>query len=163
MKKKKVTQANEKTLAWSAPEFQYIHNSVNWYWIVATIGLLFTIGAIVAGNWSFAILLSLSTFMLMVLSTMRPKMINTSLNKKQIIINSKGYSLKSFDSYRIDEERDKLLLRSKKIYHPLTVVPLPHDAPKSKIETLLDEETDLELDEELSEPLLDILMHRFGF
>ncbi len=153
----------DRTIVWSAPEFEYIHNTVNWYWVVGTLGFLFSLVSFFSGNWTFAFLLLLSTFMLMVLSTKRPAVVNVSLNKNHITIDDKKYSLKKFSAYRIDENRDKLLLRSEKLYHTLTVVPLPHDAPKAKITHLFEEETELEQEDELSEPVLDIIMHRLGF
>jgi|GEM_PF-5600267 len=166
MKKTKNTSSktkSDRTIVWSAPEFQYIHSTINWFWAVGTLGLLISLGSYISGNWSFAILFFLSTVMLMVFANRKPNTVTVTLNKNHITIDEKKYSLKKFDAYNIDEVRDKLLLRSEKLYHTLTIIPIPHDAPKSKITQMFEEETDMEQEDSLSEPLIDIVMHRLGF
>ena len=163
MNEKKSTSKKDKIIAWQAPEFQYIHKNVDWYWVVGSIGLLLTIGTYMTGNWSLALLIFISTIVLTYISGHKPRMFTMSLSKKTIEIENNIYYLKNFAAYNIDEDRDKLLLKSHKEYKPLTIAPLPHDAPKDKIIQLLEDEVGLELNTALSEPVIDIIMHRLGF
>ena len=164
MKEKKAhSKKNNKTLAWEALEFEYVEKSVDWYWVVGFIGALVAGASLYLGNWSFAILAVLSTLVLIYLSRRQPRLIQVKLNNKTISLNERVYYLKKFDTYNIDEERSHLILHAKTTYRPITMVPLPPNAPSNKIIEILEDERGMEVDMELREPLLEIILHRWGF
>lgn len=159
----KQSKKQDKTIAWKALEYEYVEKSADWYWIVGTIGALVTAISYFIGNWSFAILVVISTIMFMFLATRRPGWITVKLNHKTISINNRNKYLKHYDEFNIDEERNKLLLHHTQSYKPALIIPLPPDAPTDKIITLLEDELDMEQNEELLEPYLEVILHRLGF
>lgn len=162
-KKPTSSKKKEKTIAWEAYEFEYIPKTVDWYWVVGSVGALIALGSYFLGNWSFALLVIVSTITLMLLSVRRPGLVRVKLNHKTISLNDRTYYLKKFDTFNIDEERSKLLLHAKTTYKPVTVIPLPPQAPSDKITNLLEDHLDMEINPSLAEPLFEVIMHRWGF
>ena len=153
----------DKTIAWKALEYEYVEKTADWYWIVGTVGVLIATASYFVGNWSFAILVILSTIMFMFLATRRPGWVTVKLTSKTISLNDRTKYLKHFNEFNIDEERHKLLLHTQGSYKPATIVPLPPNAPTDKIITLLEDELDMEQNEQLLEPYLEVILHRLGF
>lgn len=153
----------DKTIAWKALEYEYVEKTPDWYWIVGTLGLLVAGVSYFIGNWSFAILVVLSTLMFMFLAARRPGWVTVKLSNKTLTTNGHNKPLKQFNEFNIDEERNKLLLHREGSYKPAVIVPLPPQAPTDKIINLLEDELDMTQNEQLLEPSLEVILNRLGF
>lgn len=149
-------------ITWQAPDHIKPERSSDWFW---TVGII-TIGAVILTiffkNFLFGFVLLLGTFSLFLSAHTPPVLTDYEINRKGVKINETIYTYANLESfYIIDEdgyERDRLLLKSKKLLMPLIVLPI-EDADQNEIREFLIEYLN---EEELSESTAYKIMHNLG-
>ncbi len=147
-------------LMWEAPEYEYRPKTKDWYWIVWIVGLAGAVWSYFTGNTLFGLLLVLITIAVTILGLRIPEMIQVKMNEKGIMVKDKVYPFSKIESFNINENDYKLILKRNSDVLPVLVVPLN---PNIKIESLVSFlENFVEFDEELDEHLFEIISEKLG-
>lgn len=150
-------------IEWKALEHHHEEKSNDWFWATGIVTVGIAVLSVYFNNLLFAILILLAAFASILNSHTRPRILNYSLTRKGITVGKKLYPYSELESFWvIDEEvHDKILVRSKKTFMPLLV--LPYDSSKTDPDEIADFLLDFLDEEEMDESLLQILMERLGF
>jgi hypothetical protein len=152
----------EHKISWQALEYKRKDKTADWYWAVGLISLSIVIISFIIHNALFAILIIISTGILMSFSINPPKTMEITMNQRGITVGNERYPFISLESFWIDamdENDQKILLKSKKTLMPLITVPLEEHDHMDIREYLLQ----YLKEEEMHEPLLKKIMERLGF
>ena len=151
-----------RAVTWEAPEHYHTEKSNDWFWVVGIISIAGAIAAFFFGNFLFAILILVAAASLSLVALRHPRVIPFSVSTRGVGVDDTFYTYSSLDSYFIDEVNyptPQLLLKTKKFYLPLVVLPLP-DEHLHDIEDILSVRLP---EEELEEPFINLLLEFFGF
>lgn len=152
----------ENKISWKALEYKRKDKTVDWYWAVGLISLAIVITSFVMHNALFAILIILSTIVLLSFSIIAPKIIEISVNQKGIAVDKEMYPFATLEAFWVestDKENQKILLKSKKLIMPLIAIPLEELHHLDVREFLLKYLPEVEMHEPLSQKI----MERLGF
>ena len=152
----------ENKISWQALEYKRKDKTADWYWAVGIIAIAIVITSIVLHNFLFAILIIISTSILVSFSIRPPKIIDIHINQKGITIGKEFHSFTTIESFWVesqDEENLKILFKSKKLIMPLIAVPIEELHHLDVREFLLQYLPETEM----HEPLSQILMEKLGF
>jgi hypothetical protein len=78
--KEKISQLQY--LEWQDYEYDHKDKGSDWFWVVGLVGLISIILAIIFKNFLFAIILLISTFLVMLYGTRQPELINFQINQR---------------------------------------------------------------------------------
>lgn len=151
----------QKIIEWQALEYPFWKKTAGWYSSVAIIGLAIALSSVIMGNFIFAVLVTISTFALLLMASIPPKKIKVSITKKGVVLGSYLYGYKNLESFSINEldSPPRLYLKSKRIFSPLIIteiVGVKNEDIRKALKQRLDEE-------ELFEPLFHRLLEYLGF
>lgn len=152
----------EHKISWKAPEYKRKEKTSDWYWAVILISLAMVIASFVLHNTFFAIIIIISTAILMSFSIIAPKIVNISINQKGITVEKETYPFATLEAFwveSIDEDNQKILLKSKKLIMPLIAIPLEEHHHLDIREFLLQYLPEIEMHEPLSQKI----MEKLGF
>ena len=152
----------ENKISWQALEYKRKDKTADWYWAVGLISLAIVVTSFMLHNSLFAILIIISTGILISFSVIAPKIINISINQKGITVGKEMYPFATLDAFWVesqDEENLKILLRSKKLIMPLIAIPLEEIHHLDMREFLLQYLPEVEMHEPLSQKV----MEKLGF
>lgn len=151
-----------KAITWEAPEHHHIEKKADWFWILGILAVSGAVAAFFFGNFLLAILILVGAGSMALIATREPRTIPFAVSTRGIRIDNQSYPYSNLDSYHIDEADPlgpQLLVKSKNLYSPLMVIPLPEEYVDD-IEDLIGSRL---LEEELAEPLLHKVLEFFGF
>jgi len=151
-----------RAVTWEAPEHHHIEKGGDWFWVVGIIAVSGAAVAFFLGNFLFALLIIIAAVTFSLVAIRIPRIIPFSVSVRGILVGDAFYPYPTLDSFYIDEinyEEPQLLIKAKKFYLPLIVLPLP-DEYLHDIDTILSERLP---EEELKEPLINIILEFFGF
>jgi hypothetical protein len=115
-------------------------------------------------NILFALLILLAAFASILLAHTPARLITCEINRKGIRIEDILYPYSSLESFWVIDEdgydRDRILVRSKKLFQPLIMVPLGEGVEPDEIRDYLLEYMH---EEELHEPISQKIMDMLGF
>ncbi len=151
-----------RAISWEAPAHRHFEKGSDWYWALAIIVLCGAIAAFFFGNFMFALLIVLGGAAMALYSAKEPQVVPFMVGTRGVRAGDQLYTYSSLEAYNIDEEDPlgpQLFLRSKRLFMPLIVIPLP-DEYIHEIEDLLRERL---IEEELEEPLAHKLLELAGF
>lgn len=149
-------------LEWEALEYEHFEKTADWYWGLGLIALAAIAGAIYFENLLFATVILLGAFALALYGARAPKMEQFSVTDRGIHIGKTLYPYQTLDSFWVidtPEEHPVLILKSRKIFMPLMVLPITHVNPTEIRERLLPALRE----EEHHSPFIDKLMRFFHF
>jgi hypothetical protein len=148
-------------IEWDAYEYEHKERSPDWYWAVGIVAVSGAIASIIFGNIIFAILLLLSVFSLTLFVNRPPETVHVVLTEAGIQRGDVLYPYYTLHSFWIDDDHPhkKIIVRSRKMFMPLIVVPLGDMNPDRVRTTLLR----LLPEEFQSLPLLERVLEYFGF
>jgi len=152
----------ENKISWKALEYKRKEKTADWYWAVILIALAIVVASFFTHNALFAILIIISTVILLSFSITAPRMVEISINQKGITVEKEMYPFATLESFWVesqDEENQKILLKSKKLLMPLITIPLEEHHHLDVREFLLQYLPE----EEMHEPLSQKIMERLGF
>ncbi len=126
-------------MEWGAPEYEHKERSADWFWAMGIIVTAIAITLIIFGNIILAILILISVFSLTLFLNHEPEIIDVSVTEKGITRENIFYPYSTLQSFWIDEEHShpKILLKSKKFFMPLIVVPLGDKTDVDKLHSNL--------------------------
>lgn len=154
----------EDKLSWEALDHIKEEKSSDWYWVVGIIAIAGAVLAIFFNNILFAFLILLGIFSVFTISHIPPKNEIYEINKRGIKDGETFYPYSNLDSfYIVDEdgyERDRILIRSKKMFMPLITIPIEGKIDLGLIREYLLQHLD---EEEMIEPPINHLMNWLGF
>ena len=116
---------------WEAPEYVHTEKNSDWYWAVGIISISIIIASILYHNFLFAGVIALSVFLLVYFAGRAPRVIPFEVSEKGVKINTLLYPFDSLESFWIENENlpdPKIILKSKKIFVPYVLIPLPEES-----------------------------------
>ena len=153
-----------KKINWETVDHIKEEKSSDWFWIVGIIAVAAAVLAIFFNNILFALLILLSAFASFMLANTPQRYITCEINRKGVQVEDILYPYSSLESfYVIDEDgydRDRILIKSKKMLIPLIIIPLGETVDPEEIRDYLLEYMD---EEEMYEPLSQRIMTMLGF
>ncbi len=127
----------ESSISWKAYEYIHEPKSSDWYWALGVIGVAISGGAIIFGNYIFAILVIIVAASLAIHAHHHePKLVNFELNEKGVRIDHTFYPYKTLESFDIETHETeigtfaKIFIKSKKTLMPLIVIPIAEVHPE---------------------------------
>ena len=147
-------------VTWEAPEHHHIEKGSDWFWALGIIALCGAIAAFFFGNFLFAILILVGGGAMALATAKRPSVIPFAVSSRGIRVGEKLYPYSTLEAYFIDEENPngpQLLLRSKHLYMPLIIMPIPEEYVHEIEDLLLTRLPEEELEEPLATKILEVL------
>ena len=149
------------TFKYQARAHQYVEKSKDWFWILWIIIIASISAAVLVANYTFAGFLFLAGLVLTVLAVRKPSIVSVYFGNNFIKIDEKKYSISDIESYNFIPEDHRLLLKLKKPYLPILVIPIGERGPEGKVRMYINE-SEWEEDLELQEPFLELLAEKIG-
>lgn len=149
-------------LSWQILEYKKKEKTVDWYWAVGVIAFSLAVIAIIVGDGLFAIFIIIATAILLSFSNTEPRMFVVNVDKRGINVGSDKYPFATLDEFWIDitdENSPKILLKSKKVFMPLIVIPVEDHHHLDIRDFLLQYLPE----KEMHEPLSQKVMEKLGF
>jgi hypothetical protein len=150
-----------RAVTWDAPEHHHTEKTSDWFWVVGIIAIAGAIAAFFFGNFLFAILILLAAVTVSLAALRKPRIIPFSVTTRGVSADDTFYAYSTLESYRIDDEHyatPQLLLKTKRFYMPLILIPLPEEYLHD-----IDDMIGARLPEEdLEEPLINLLLEFLG-
>ena len=150
-------------ISWQAYEHTHVDKSVDWFWTVGIIAVGGVFLSIFFKNFIFALIIVLFTATSFMLAKRAPRLLTFEFSRKGVRTVHVLYPYTMFESFWVDdgEFEDKIILRSKKPMSPYMIIPF--DSTETDAEMLREFLLDYLDEEHLEEPLMQIIMERFGF
>ncbi|MHB0978286.1 MAG: hypothetical protein ACYC1K_02715 [Minisyncoccota bacterium] len=126
-------------IEWDGHEYEHKERSSDWFWAVGIITVAVALTSIILGNIIFALLIIVSAFALLLFINRPPETLHIIVDEKGITKGRVRYPFDTLHSFYIDIDHPhkKILLRSKKMFMPLIVVPLGEKVDIENVETNL--------------------------
>lgn len=151
-------------MTWRAFDHIKEKKSSDWFWIVGIVAVAIAVLAIFFNNVLLALLVALATFASFMLAHSAPRTIEYEISRRGIRAGDIIYTFSSLESFwMIDEdgfERDRILLKSHKMFMPLITIPLGNNVNIEEVRECMLEYLP---EEEIHEPLSEYIMHLLGF
>lgn len=147
---------------WEAPEHNHIEKTADWYWVLGILAVAGSVTSIIFGNVLFGIVILLAGMTMFITGNRKPRVIPFEVSPRGVRIDSDLYPFATLESYYIDEEDylgPQLLVKSKKLFVPLLLLPIPEEYIDD-IESIIAPRL---LEEHLEEPLAHKIMEFLGF
>ena len=151
-----------RAVTWSAPEHHHIEKSSDWYWALGIIAVAGAVASILFGNTLFGIVILLGASTMVVFALREPKLMDFAVTVRGIRTGNELFPYSTLESFYIDEHDPRgpqLLIKSKRIFMPLIIVPIPEEYI-DEIDFLLSPRL---TEEHLEEPFSHRLLEFFGF
>ncbi|MEK7194555.1 MAG: hypothetical protein AAB660_02610 [Patescibacteria group bacterium] len=150
------------TLEWEAHDYEHKERSSDWFWAAGIVTLAIAFASIIFGNIIFGVLILVSAVSLALFINRPPENIHASVTDKGIQREKTFYPFETLESFWIDIEHphNKIILRSKKMFMPLILVPLGTNINAEQLHTHLEKH----LKEEYhSLPFVEKILEYLGF
>jgi hypothetical protein len=153
-----------KKLEWQALDHIREKKDSDWFWIIGIVAVAIAILAVFFNNVLLALLVLIGTFVIFLAANNPAKMVGHQINRKGVQVGDIIYTYATLESfYVIDEDgfdRDRLILKSRKTFMPLIVIPLGDQIRPDEIREYLLEYLN---EEEMYEPTIQRILTRLGF
>ena len=131
---KQTIEKNHHTIVWHAPEFEYIHKDIVWYWLTMIGASVLFLIALWQNNLLFAIFIVISEVLFMHWAREYPKTLRFAITKRGVEIGDvKSYEYSHLSGFHIIHRTDhgELILKTKNRIHPYTkVIVIAEDIPE---------------------------------
>ena len=150
-------------ISWQQHEHVHKEKTIDWFWIVGIVAIGSVILSIFFNNFLFAVIIILFTAISFILVTREPRLLTFEISRKGVRAGNTLYPYSLLESFWVEDTEfdDKILFRTKKPMSPLIIIPF--DSTKTNPEVIRDYLLDYIDEEELQEPLHQIIMEYFGF
>ncbi len=144
------------TLYWETVEHNHSKKTADWYWVISIIALAIVVSAVILGNFTFALVITMLTIVLFMQSHRDPEIFKVGMSNKGIYVNKTFYPYEHLTSYWVETDIGvpRVIIKSSKLIMPLIIIPLD-DVHPDDIEFFLGYYLD---QEKLEESLLQILV-----
>jgi hypothetical protein len=151
-------------LQWQALNHIKPEKTADWFWIVGITAIAISVLSIYFENFLFALLILIGVFATYMQSHIPPHIINFEISRRGIVSGKTLYPFTTLESFCVVDEdgwdRDRILIKSKKVFMPLITVPLGQNVTPEMAQTFL---TQFMKEEHLEEPTFQKVMDRLGF
>lgn len=150
-----------RAITWEAPEHHHAPKNSDWFWIIGILAIAGAIAAFFLGNFLFAILILVAAAALSLAALREPKIIPFAVSTRGIRVGDELYPYATLESFYINDapyREPQLLVKSKKIYLPLIIIPIPEEYT-DEIDEILSGRLP---EEELEEPFVNVLFEFLG-
>lgn len=155
-------EGSPRSVYWEAPEHHHIEKSSDWYWILSILAIAGSVASIIFGNVLFGVVIILAATTMIITSHRYPRVIEFEVSGRGIRIRNDLYPYSTLESFYLDEESPlgpQLLVKSKKMFVPLLILPIPEEYIE-EIEHLIAPRL---YEEHLEEPFSHHLLEFLGF
>ena len=156
------TKTEKTEVSWSAPEYEHIPKSNEWYWILGILTVALAIAALLLKNILFASFIVLAGFTAALYGTKKPKVVKFVVGARGAQIDDKIYPYENLKSFWIKydpPQKKELEIISKKLFMPRLILPL-EDADPNEVRAILIRALK---EEETKDSLSEIIAERLGF
>ncbi len=150
------------TIEWEAPEHEHKQRSADWFWATGILTISAAVASFIFGNVIFGIFILLAAFSLALFINREPEIISVHIDERGVTRGNLHYPYSTLEAFWIDTEHahPKIMLRSKKSFLPLIIIPLnPESDAESVAEALAKHLTE----EHHALPLVERLIEYLGF
>lgn len=149
-------------MEWEIPEYELSEKGSDWFWAVGIVSVSIAVTSIIFNNVLFALVILLSALALTLHAVRKPPLMHVILSHRGVRINDLFYPYNTLDSFWVEDQFHprKLIIKSRKFFMSLIVVPLPDDLESDDLRDYLD---DFLPSEEHHEPFLQKVLEYFGF
>jgi hypothetical protein len=151
-----------RAITWEAPEHRHNEKSSDWYWALGIVAIAAAAAVVVFGNTLFAVVILLGASTMIIVAHREPKMMEFAVTMRGIRVGSELLPYTTLESFYIDEENPngpQLLVKSKRLFMPLIILPIPEEHTDD-IDDLISSRLP---EEHLEEPLSHRMLEFFGF
>lgn len=151
-----------KAVLWEAPEHHHFERTNDWYWALGIVALCAAVAAFFLGNFLLALLVIVGAFVVALVAVREPSILEHAVTTRGIQLGDTLYPYSTLESYAIDEidyKGPQLLIKSKKIFMPLLIMPIPEEYV-DEIDMIVGSRLE---EEELEEPLTHKILEALGF
>lgn len=131
---KQSIEKNHEKIIWHAPEFEYIHKDIVWYWLTVIGAAILFLIALWQQNLLFAIFIVISEVLFMHWAREYPKTLRFAITKKGVEIGDvNSFDYTQIAGFHIIHRTDhgELILKTKNRVHPYTkMIVLSEDIPE---------------------------------
>jgi hypothetical protein len=122
---------SSEVLEWTAPEYEPIDRSPDWFWAAGVIIFAILIICIVLKNFLLALIILIGTSTLFVFARRDPEMITFRLLDNGIQAKNEIFLYKHIESFWVSEDRypHKLFIKTDRLFFPHIVIPLDDADP----------------------------------
>lgn len=153
-----------KKITWEAADHIKVEKSTDWFWVIGIIAIGIAVLSIYFNNLLFALLILIGTFALFIQSHSEPYMQKYEINRKGVVIGDILYPYSSLESFWVIDEdgwdRDRMLVKSTKLFMPMIVMPLGEDVTPDDIRDYMLEYLD---EEQMEESAIEKIVILLGF
>ena len=149
-----------KTLSWTAPEYEFKEKTNDWFWAVIIIVASGGIASIIFKNYLFAVFLILASGLLMYYNIHKPEIITFEINEKGLKIKDEQVNFKDMINYWIDKNHPhkRLLINTKNFLAPHLDILIPDTIREEDLKVLfLDKVTEHEIKEPIAHKFIEYL------
>ena len=153
---------SHRPLEWEAQEHVHMEKTSDWYWAVGIITVAAVVTSIIFNNILFGLVLLLGSITLTMHAMKEPPYREYRLTERGLHIDEVYYPFQNLESFWIEEDfyPTRILIKSKKVFMPLIVVPLHDDMDPDLVRGYLLPHIKVE---EHHEPLLHKVLEYLGF
>ncbi|MAG12714.1 hypothetical protein CL630_02760 [bacterium] len=115
----------DNNITWQAPDHEHGHKNPDWFWAIGIIATSIAVVSIISGNTLFALFILLSAITLFIHAIKKPRIIQFSIQKGGISINTTLFPYDVLESFDVIEHKDRpfIIFKSKKTFTPYIIVP----------------------------------------
>lgn len=131
----------EEKIVWHVPEYGFKKKSVNFFWAFGLIIIISIVASLYFKNYLFAILILISSILLLFYANKKPQIIKYEINDKGIKVGEIFYpyrNLKGFSFDRDNKDDHRLLILTERSLFPIMSLPL-HGVPEENLEMIISE------------------------
>ncbi len=117
-------------LHWQTHEYEPKERNPDWFWAVGIITIALSVTAIILNNVLFAFVVILSGFVLSLYAARPPKEVDVVVDDRGVRIDKTFYPFHSLESFWVDEDEHKILIKSARFIMPYIIIPLGDTSPE---------------------------------
>jgi hypothetical protein len=148
-------------IRWTADEYVARRRGTDWYWALGIIAAAAAVTAIIVGNFLFAVVIIIGSFVLVLYARKKPVAFEFEINEKGIVIGQRLYPFRTLESFWIpDDGAPRIIVHSKRLLVPQIVIPLSNEVSIEAVHAALQNAL---TEDEHTEPLSERLGEWLGF
>lgn len=149
-------------LSWEALEHVVQEKNALWYAVFGVAMALLIFAAFLMRSFLSGVVFALLGVLVLLYSERLPKTVRFQITKDALIVNNRRYPFQELDAFHIVEtpHGPLALIRGRRLILPLVHVPLADQDPDTVQKAL---QSGIKEDQDLREPLADLLAHWVGF
>lgn len=151
-----------RSVTWEAPAHHHIEKNGDWFWLLWVAAVTGAIIAFFFDDFLLSILILIAAAIMSLVANREPEIISYAITTRGLRVGEKLYPYSTLDAFYIDEDSPRgpeLLVRSKKLFMQMIVMPLPAEYLE-EIEDIIEVRL---AEEHLEEPLAARILEIFGF